>query len=115
MAEEASWYDRLDAAVGGILPFGVEPGTSKTELRQRAANGNGNGALPVAAARGRTMTSIATVYPDGTIVPKSMTPGGVAVFSRDITAARRVKRTLGKLKKLFPSKRMYYTGKKKCK
>ena len=91
---ESSWYDRLDAAVGGFLPFGVEPGTSATELAQRGQ--------PVVAPRGKTITTTSTVYPDGTTVPKSITPGGVALYSRDLTAYNKVVKIA---RRISPAKR----------
>ena len=96
---ESSWYDRLDAVVGGILPGGVPLGTTSRELGMAEAPGAAvgqmvaGGAMPAARAagpRGRTMTAIATVYPDGSTVPRSITPGGVALYSRDLTAYNKV-------------------------
>lgn len=105
-------YDRLDAVVGGILPGGVAPGTTSFELGQQvgAAPGAGitgalAGAAPAAGTRGRTMTAVATVLPSGQIVPRTVTPGGVALYSRDFTAAKRVKRVGSKINKLHPRPR----------
>lgn len=107
-------YDRLDAVVGGILPGGVALGTTSYELGQQvgAAPGAplmgalGGAALPAAGGvRGRRMTAVATVLPTGQIIPRSVTPGGVALYTRDLTAAKRVKRVGGRINRLFPRAR----------
>lgn len=46
--------------------------------------------------RGRMVTVTFRVLPDGTKIPMKVVPGGVAIFQRDITAAKRVKRVLMK-------------------
>lgn len=54
------------------------------------------------AARGRRLVLEVTQMPDGTVVPRKVTEGGVAVYGRDMSACRRVKRRLKAIGKLFP-------------
>ena len=56
----------------------------------------GGGPVPMAprGPRGRAVTVEYTVFPDGTRVPKRVTPGGVALYKRDLSAAKRVQRVV---------------------
>ena len=98
-------YAGLDAMVGGVLPGGAQPSAGVQQITQTGAFAPTAAAMP--AVRGKTMTAIATVYPDGRIVPKKITTGGVALYRRDLTAAKRVKRVQKEVNRLFPARRSY--------
>lgn len=63
------------------------------------------GAVAASGMKGRVMTLVVSQLPDGTVIPRSTTPGGVALYSRDMAAAARVKRIGKKVSKLFPKRR----------
>jgi len=63
------------------------------------------GGVAAPAMHGRVMTLVVSQLPDGTVVPRSATPGGVALYSRDMAAAARVKRIGKKVSRLFPKRR----------
>jgi len=120
----ASWYDKLDSYLLGVLPGGVALGTSPSTLALAdaagmgaaigsepnaganssalAAFGGGSAAPARAGGGGRLMTAIARIYPDGSMQPVSMTPGGVALYRRDLQAVKRVKHVAHTLARIFP-------------
>ncbi len=126
----ASWYDKLDSYLLGVLPGGVSPGTTPSTLALAEAAGMGGaigaeqvqpqGVSPMTvfggpttvqagAARrpgGRLMTAVARIYPDGTMEPISMTPGGVALYRRDLNACKRVRTVQKTVNRLFPVRRI---------
>lgn len=69
-----------------------------------------NGAI-AARGRGRTVTAVATVYEDGTIIPRRMLPGSPVAMSSDISAVKRLKTAKKRLNKAIPSLR---ASKGKC-
>lgn len=106
-----SWYEALDAALGGILPGGVSLGTPfGSTLAEAAAPGGVAAAAPVlapaagrpAVARGRIVTVKQRVFPDGSAETVSITPGGVALHSRDLTAYNKVVKIA---RRISPAKR----------
>ncbi|MCK4960309.1 MAG: hypothetical protein KAT00_12935 [Planctomycetes bacterium] len=58
-----------------------------------------------AGARGRLMTLVARVMPNGQIIPVRQYPGRPALMSSDMTAAKRVKRVGQQAARLFPRRR----------
>ena len=56
------------------------------------------------APRGKTVTAIATVLADGTVMPRKMLPGRALVTSADLATVRRVSRTLKAITKALPTK-----------
>lgn len=96
-------YDFFDSLVGGYLPGGVP-----TAAQQQQVTAPGLlAAQPAAAAgpRGRTMTMRVRVLPGQAPQPISIVPGGVALYSRDLTAAKRTKRVQRDLNRIFPRTR----------
>lgn len=104
-------YDWVDANIfGGQLPWGAP---TEAQQQQLAMPGlQAQQPLAAAAPRGRIVTLKARLLPGQAPQPISITPGGVALYSRDITAANRLKRVQKKINRLFPRPRRYY-GKKK--
>ncbi len=123
----ASWYEKADAFLGGILPGGASPSTPFFSSAEEAAAGGISGypapretqyplapmgqqalamggvsAVGPAAPRGRLVTMIARAMPDGTMVPVKAVPGGVSLFARDLSAVRRVKSVMRRLGRFFP-------------
>ncbi len=116
------------ATIGGIIPtpfVGVQPAPAPAQigapqlaggglfaggLVQQAAAGmrvtapRANGVLS-ARGRGRTVTAVATVYEDGTIVPRRMLPGSPVAMSSDLAAVRRLKAAKARICKAVPSMR----------
>jgi len=95
-------WDAIDRLVVGLLPGGVTPGSNYVT----------GDVVPVAQAqqmtsttRGRLVTAVGRVMPDGSITPVSQTPGGVALYSRDLLAAERVKRVSARINRIFPQRR----------
>lgn len=88
-------------AGGGIFAGGVV---------QQAAAGftirapRPNGAI-AARGRGRAVTVVATVFEDGTIVPRRMMPGSPVAMSSDLAAVRRLKSAKKRICKAVPSMR----------
>ncbi len=88
-------------ASGGLFAGGVV---------QQAASGfavtapRPNGAV-AARGRGRTVTAVATVYEDGSIVPRRMMPGSPVAMSSDLAAVRRLKSAKARICKAVPSMR----------
>ncbi len=125
-------YEWVDEKLGGVLPGGYVPGGRTLEEQQLAQTqaqvqlpaaraalaapqaqplaGFAPGAFPVGApgvpapagARGRLMTLVARIMPNGQIIPVGQFPGRPTLMSSDITAAKRVKRVAGQAAKLFP-------------
>lgn len=55
--------------------------------------------------RGRIMTAVARVMPNGQSIPISVRPGRPVVMSTDVSAAKRLKRVQKLCRKLFPRRR----------
>ena len=93
-------------AEGGLFSGGVV---------QQAAQGITQIARPVGAVvgrgRGRTLTAVATVFPDGTVVPRKMMAGSPVAMSSDISAVKRLKTAKKRILKVVPSLR---ASKGKC-
>ena len=127
-----SWVDKNVA--GGYLPGGAPTSAQATatatqrlaaQLAPQGAAGAaypatvfGGGAalsaaagMPVSAgaatggARGRTVTAIATVLPNGQIIPRRMLPGSPVAMSSDLSAVRRLKRARTRINRMFPAAR----------
>lgn len=104
----ATWYEAVDAYLGGLLIGGVSPMTPFGSTVEEAAAGgvSGVGARPVFAARGKNVTISAVLPPGGGApIPTKIVPGGVAMYSRDLTAAKRAKRVGRTINRLFPRPR----------
>ena len=54
---------------------------------------------------GRTITEVYTVFPNGVKQLRSVTPGGVKLYSRDVTAAKRTRKIGRLVNRLFPTRR----------
>ncbi len=107
-------YDVLDTIALGLLPGGVEPFWRARAVDAPAplagALAGGVAAGPMAP-RGKRMTMEVRVVPGQPPQPVKITPGGVALYSRDLTAAKRAKRVGSTINRLFPRPRR--GGKKK--
>lgn len=110
----ATWYERLDAALGGVLPGGVALGTPFGSTAAEAAQPGGVSGFPLAqpaapaaapASRGRIVTVKQRLVPGMPPEIVSIVPGGVAVYQRDVTATKRLRRVTSKLNRLFPRPR----------
>jgi len=122
----ASWYEKVDSFLGGVLPGGVSTSTPFFSSAAEAAAGGVSGypapaeaqAYPMAqyqggmvpagaprARGGKLVTLVARQNPDGTVSPVSQTPGGVTLYTRDVSAYKRVKRIVRKLARLVPRPR----------
>lgn len=104
-----SWYEELDARLGGLLPGGVALGTPFGSTAAEAATVGGvsgmNGgaaAAAVAAPRGRIVTVKQRVFADGSTQTLGITPGGVALHSRDLSAYNKVVKIA---RKISPARR----------
>ena len=116
MAGLAEWISEnvlgVESAPGGADPFQyqTDPFTGQA-LAPQAATSRGTGWTPTygqqrgATGRGRTLTEVYTVFPDGTKQLKSVTPGGVKLYSRDVTAAKRTRKIGRLVNRLFPTRR----------
>lgn len=116
-------YDTLDQAVfGGVLPGGVASPTetlaasaasaAQTGAIQQAVTGTAlaqQASASIGRVGGKRMIAEATVYPDGTIVPRKVTRGTVKLSSADMTAYNRVRRVAKSLGVKVKS----YVGKKR--
>ena len=108
------------ATIAGVIPtpfVGVQPAA------QPAANGAGVPALFGGAAqsaamgmptsaprgpyqpRGKTVTGVARVMPDGSVVPVRMMPGLCIVTTADLATVKRVKKAHKLLARAFPAPR----------
>ncbi len=101
-------------APGTQLPSGFQAPAPTNGAAVPAAGIFGGGAAALAASgmpsiaprapagpRGRTITATATVYPDGTIIPRRMVPGRSLVTSEDIKTVKRVKKVSRALARAF--------------
>ena len=104
-------YDVADALVAGLLPGGVKPfwQAGQQPAPSPLAAAFGGAGAPAAAApaapRGKRMTMEVRLIPGQPPQPIKVVPGGVALYSRDLTAAKRAKRVGGTINKLFPRSR----------
>jgi len=83
-------------AVGGTAFAGAQQFLQPQQQQAVAPFGGGFSPAGPRAPRGKKMTAEFTVFPDGTRVLNRMVPGGVALFQRDVTAAKRVNRIVRK-------------------
>lgn len=115
-----------EAAFGGVAGFQVPPTTGFTgaplqpQMMQQPFGGLMQAAPqmmmapPAAQApRGRRLVLEVTQMPDGSVVPRKVTEGSVAVYGRDMAACRRVKRRLRTISRLFPHRHRYNMKKKR--
>jgi len=96
-------WDAIDRLVVGLLPGGVTPGSNY--ITGDVVPAGQAQAMPVQSTRGRLVTAVGRVMPDGTIIPVSQTPGGVALYTGDLQAAERVKRVSARINRIFPARR----------
>jgi len=121
------------STIAGIIPtpfVGIQPAAPAAIGSPALAGGGlfGGGAVqqaaqgiavsaprPVAAnfgrGRGRTVTAVATVFADGTVVPRKMMPGSPVAMSSDISAVKRLKSAKKRILKVVPSLRASKSGK----
>lgn len=101
-------------SVGSSLAGGTAGASQAVPIQSQQAGGFAAAPLAqttptyttaVGRARGRLMTYEVTHYPDGTYQLQRTTPGGVALYSRDLSAAKRVKRINSLTNRLFPRPR----------
>lgn len=95
-----SGYRPPAAPAAPVSPAGALFGTSAVGM---AANGMPVVApRPMAMPRGKTVTGVATIYPDGTVVPGKLVPGRPVVTTEDLRTVKRVKKAKRLLDRAFP-------------
>ena len=109
------------STIAGVVPtpfFGLQPpaqaaAAAATPAAAMMAGAAGPAALQAAmgmpvtarvngAPRGRIVTAVARVMPNGTMIPVRMLPGRPLVTSADLATVKRVKKTARKLARAFP-------------
>jgi len=108
-------YNAADTVAAGYLPGGVPTQSQQiAELQGRVASnpfagGGSTGGMAAAAGvarpRGKLMTAVAKVYPDGSIEPVSQTAGRPLLMSSDLTAVKRALRVSRDLNRRLPKRR----------
>jgi len=106
------------ATIAGVVPtpfVGIQPAAAPAAAPAGAgmfggAAGQAAMGLPVAASaaprsRGKLVTAVARMNPDGSITPVKMLPGSPVAMSSDLAAVRRVKSAKKRIKKMLPDRR----------